>query len=634
METVLPRHQAVVMDEEVATLLRKGAITHCRNVPGFFSRVFLVSKKNGTFRPVINLRPLNQFLYTPSFSMTTIRDIFNLLQRGHWGICIDLQDAYFHIPVHRRHRRFLQFIWRGQAFQYQCLPFGLSTSPRTFVRVTKPVLHLLRTEGIQVVAYLDDFLVVAPSPTQAARDARRTVALLKDLGFSISWEKTNLSPSQEFTYLGLCWNTKDLTVSLPSDKRRHLRATAAVLQRSRHTTARKLMQFLGRANFAAYAIPLARLHYRELQRELRAVYKQPRDLKKVLVLSQEARAELQFWQQVEYSPRSLRPPQPEITMATDASKKGWGASLQSMTAAGRWPQEVRNQHINQLEMRAVWEALQVFKTHLQGKCVCVQIDNKTTVAYLAKEGGTRSNRLSRLARQVLLWCQEHTITLCPVHVRGMANTVADSLSRDKETEWHLNPAVAEEIFRRYGTPHIDLFASQRTAQLPRYMSLERSDKRAFAVDAFSQRWTFPLLYAFPPPTLVPTVLNKLQDSTSRMLLIAPCWSDAPWLPVLLKRAYDIPSRLPTTLGTIRNMATGYPVKDLETLRLVAWPLCGGQQEFPCQPEHSLPWKTAGGKEHVDNTCQSGESGRGGVLTSIWTQLPSLSTNSSPTSSTS
>ena len=107
--------------------------------------------------------------------------------------------------------------------------------------------------------------------------------------------------------------------------------------------------------------------------------------------------------------------------------------------------------------------------------------------------------------------------------------MVDSLSRRKATEWHLSPTAAQKIFSLYGTPDIDLFASIRTFQVERYMTLDRSDPRAHAVDALSLSWSFPLLYAFPPPTLVPTVVNKLRGLPSRVLLIAPCWSDAPWL---------------------------------------------------------------------------------------------------------
>ena len=54
------------------------------------------------------------------------------------------------------------------------------------------------------------------------------------------------------------------------------------------------MRFLGMINFSAYAVPLARLHLRDLQRALQREYKSPRDLNRRVVLGIEARDELQF----------------------------------------------------------------------------------------------------------------------------------------------------------------------------------------------------------------------------------------------------------------------------------------------------------------------------------------------------
>ena len=61
------------------------------------------------------------------------------------------------------------------------------------------------------------------------------------------------------------------------------------------------------------------------------------------------------------------------------------------------------------------------------------------------------------------------ITLIPVYVRGIGNTIADALSRGKETQWHLSPTMVDRIFQRYGNPQVDFFASRETAQLPQYM---------------------------------------------------------------------------------------------------------------------------------------------------------------------
>ncbi len=80
-----------------------------------------------------------------------------------WFVTIDLKDAYFHIQVIRRHRKFLQFAFGGKAYQYKVLPFGLALALRTFTKCMDAALVPLRFQGIRVLNYLDDWLILAHS---------------------------------------------------------------------------------------------------------------------------------------------------------------------------------------------------------------------------------------------------------------------------------------------------------------------------------------------------------------------------------------------------------------------------------------------------------------------------------------
>lgn len=54
---------------------------------------------------------------------------------GRWLCSIDLQDAYFHIPVSPKHRKFLRFLMGSRHFQFRVLPFGLNSAPRSFFKM-------------------------------------------------------------------------------------------------------------------------------------------------------------------------------------------------------------------------------------------------------------------------------------------------------------------------------------------------------------------------------------------------------------------------------------------------------------------------------------------------------------------
>lgn len=58
-------------------------------------------------------------------------------------------------------RKFLRFIWQGVTYKFKCLPFGLSSAPRTFTKLLQPVMAVLRSQGMRRVIYLDDMLMLA-----------------------------------------------------------------------------------------------------------------------------------------------------------------------------------------------------------------------------------------------------------------------------------------------------------------------------------------------------------------------------------------------------------------------------------------------------------------------------------------
>ncbi len=124
---------APVLCEEIAVLLAKDAI---EPVPpaemrqGFYSPYFLVPKKGGGLRPILDLRVLNRALHKLPFKMLTHGRMIKCIQPQDWFAAIDLKDTYFHVSILPRHRPFLRFAFEWRAWQYRVLPFGLSLSPR------------------------------------------------------------------------------------------------------------------------------------------------------------------------------------------------------------------------------------------------------------------------------------------------------------------------------------------------------------------------------------------------------------------------------------------------------------------------------------------------------------------------
>ena len=148
----------------------------------------------------------------------------------------------------------------------------------------------------------------------------------------------------------------------------------------------------------------------------------------------------------------------EMTLFTDVSSSGWGAQLGSRSTRGQWSASQRSWHINALEMQAFINAVRDFLPHLRSRVVRLMCDNAVTVAYIKNEGGTRSYTLMQMTLRLLKWCDPKAITLVPVHLPGVHNIQADSLSRVGQTlnsEWTMAMERLRPVFAKWGEPQVD-----------------------------------------------------------------------------------------------------------------------------------------------------------------------------------
>ncbi|VDI11365.1 Hypothetical predicted protein [Mytilus galloprovincialis] len=257
----------LLLSTEVETLLTKRAVEEVPVSsidPGFYSRLFLVSKKTGGMRPVIDLSILNSYMIIPHFKMETNRSIRASILPGMWTTSLDLTDAYFHVPVCHSYRKFLRFVWNKRVYQFRALSFGLQTAPLALAKLMQVAIAHLHSQAFQIHSYLDDSLIKELSRNSLNTDV--VIRLLLSLGFLISWKKSDLIPSQDFIFLGEHYLTRQCIVRPPQEKFQNLCSKNSSVSISKKTvTARQFSQLLGLLNSLADVVPLGRLHIRPLQ---------------------------------------------------------------------------------------------------------------------------------------------------------------------------------------------------------------------------------------------------------------------------------------------------------------------------------------------------------------------------------
>ncbi|CAG2189804.1 unnamed protein product [Mytilus edulis] len=513
-----------LLSVEVDTMLQKAAIEEVSILtlsPGFYSRLFLVPKKTGGMRPVIDLSILNKFLIVPHFKMETNRSIRASILPGMWTTSLDLSDAYFHIPISQTYRKYLRFVWNNKVFQFKALPFGLSTAPLAFTKIMQAAIAHLHSLSIQIHSYLDDSLLKEFCPIKLRVQTDLVINCFLSLGFLISWKKSEIIPSQDFVFLGEHFLTSVGLVLPPEEKFTKLCQKIHLFLTVQSVTARQFLQLLGLLNSLADVIPLGRLHIRPLQFYLHKLWiAASQEWEALIPITQPLFPHLQWWLVRENVMRGLclSPQVPSLTLFTDASTLGWGAYLEGLTISGVWSPDLLEEHINVLEMKAVLFALNHFQMSLKNQSVILATDNTTVVAYLKNQGGTHSPSLYQIARDILLLCFQLQVHLVVRHIAGHLNILADTLSRSLapvNTEWELLQVVFKAVTLHWGSPQIDLFATSLNHKLLTFVS-PVPDPKSFAVDAMSLSWERNVRVRLPSfqvslPSTSENSRGKLQD---------------------------------------------------------------------------------------------------------------------------
>ncbi len=428
---------------------------------------------------------------------------------------------------------------------------------------------------MRILNYLDDWLILAQSRSSCLYTGTWLLKHLSLLGFGSTGKKSKLVPTQRISFLGMEF---DSVTKQHSPRNVLSRAELLKTLSGRTAVPLKLFQrLLGHMAAAAVTVPLGLLHMRPLQHWLygriprwawkRGTYR--------VQITPACRKTFRPWS----DPSFLRAGVPleqvsrHAVVFTDASTTGWGATYNGHAVSGVWTGPQLHWHINCLELLAVRLALSRLRGRLQRKDVLVRTDNTATVAYINRQGGLRSRRMSQLARHLLLWSQKHLRSLRAIHIPGVFNRAADELSRAAlPGEWRLHPQAVQLIWGRFGAAQVDLFASPETTHCQEFYSLTEA---TLGTDALAHSWPRGLRkYAFPPVSLLAQTLCKIREDEEQVLLVAPYWPNRTWFPelMLLATAPPWPIPLRKDLLSQRRGTLWHPRPDLWKLHV--WSLDG------------------------------------------------------------
>ena len=446
------------MDDTIASELSEGKVSISVDRPRCVHALGAVKKGNGKLRPITDCRrpegvSINNYMNTTcqEFTFLKLDEVADYMTPNCWFAVLDLKAAYrsVHIaPQDRTHQGFM-WNWDGQEryFLDNRLCFGLKCAPYIFSRLTEFIVRSMGRRGGQgVFGYLDDFLVVADSREECLSKLYMLIALLRNLGFGIAWDKI-ISPSQSVVYLGIEIDSVNLEFRLPTRKVDRLKSLVAEFQHKTKATKKELQVLAGHLAHASTVVRGGRT----FSRRLINLVKYLDDSNRIISLPEWFLPDLQWWSSLlEVFNGSAKVIKTVCDLgglvSTDSSKSGFGGVWNDDWFLGSWisqsdPNSPPDHHIesapssytvdmniNILELWPVVVAAQRWGSRWSGMKVKVMTDN-TQVLHMINTGRSSSVNCMFWIRELFWISFIYNFQLVASHISTSDNIIPDFLSR-------------------------------------------------------------------------------------------------------------------------------------------------------------------------------------------------------------
>jgi len=343
------------------------------------SKIRLAPKKGPKkYRLVINMRPLNWSLIDLHIKYEGLNVALLLLKKGWWMFKCNLKEGYFHVNMHPQSLSLMGFFWKRRWYRYRVLPFGLKHSPIVFSRIVRTLIKYWRRRGIFVIAYLDDFLFMAPTKEKALALQALVQRDFRDLGWIWEDSKSVWEPCQRLEFLGLIIDANLGVLEVPEEKIQKTTRKLRSLVDKKLVTGREIASLAGSVISLARAFAPARLYTRDFYHQLKVFRRKDLDWDDQVELSQKSLEDAKWIMEnlSKFKSKAIWKPAQWLQLSTDASLTGWGFCFKEMEGGSHWSEKG---HINLLELKAILLSLKSIQNWVKGQNLHILSDSQVAV---------------------------------------------------------------------------------------------------------------------------------------------------------------------------------------------------------------------------------------------------------------
>ena len=173
-------------------------------------------------RMILSLKTFNGFLKFKHCKLESVEDALDLITEGCYFGSVELKDASYTIRIHEKYQKHLKLFRKEEYYQYIVLTNGFSPALRVFTNVLTPPFKYLRSKGHLSIKYIDRSLFLGETFEICFKIIIATVAVLRELGFTIHPEKSVLVPSQQSMFVGFEINSFKMAITLTEERKQFI----------------------------------------------------------------------------------------------------------------------------------------------------------------------------------------------------------------------------------------------------------------------------------------------------------------------------------------------------------------------------------------------------------------------------
>ena len=136
----------------------------------------LVQKKDGTWRLCIDYRAVNKIIVRNRYPIPRIGDLLDQLKGAKYFSKIDLKSGYHQVQIEPSDVWKTAFKAKEGLFEWLVMPFKLTNSPETFMRMMDDILRPFTNSFL--VVYLDEILIFSQTWEEHLHHIRQVLQTL------------------------------------------------------------------------------------------------------------------------------------------------------------------------------------------------------------------------------------------------------------------------------------------------------------------------------------------------------------------------------------------------------------------------------------------------------------------------